>query len=153
MRVLNLLVGQARNVEELLDEREHGSGADTRSKLQFGCDPDQLYLIEGAQTAFQEKSHGGRPETMWGWLKMIREGDPGLKSTFWFPSEKAGPDVIFALRRTASHRNRSLQIIEPGAPSPKEKTGESGEEPRKIDNSIVLCVVQVSQLIYPSMSC
>lgn len=153
MKVLNLLVGRAKNVEELLHECEQDSDAETPFNVQFGYDPNQLCLIEGAQTAFQEKTQGGRLETMWGWLKMIREGDPDLKSTFWFPSERAGPDVLFAFRRNASHCDRSLQLIDPGAPGPKEKTGELGEEPREIDNSIVLCVAQVSLLIYPSMSC
>lgn len=152
MEALKLLVGQSENIDKLLQPRKHGRAADARFETRFGCDPDKMCLIEGSQTAFEEKSDSGRSETMWGWLETIRIGSSkgSPKSTFWFPSTMAGPDVLFALRRTPIHQRSSLQSMRPDASGFRKRPRESGWQPGTIDDSIVLCAVQVSAPIHRS---
>lgn len=137
MKVLNILVGGAKSLNQLFHESEHGSDANDRFEAHFGCDPDTLHLIEGAQTAFEEKNYDGRPETTWGWMKRVRKRShtDSLTSTFWFPGNNAGPDVLFALKRTTSHHPGNYQSTELELDDSKRR--------RIIDNSIVLCAVQV----------
>lgn len=93
-KLLSILVGRGENVGQLVQK-----DVSQRFDERFNCDPDNLCLVEGNCTAYQEETRGDRPDTktMWNWMRMLREGKD-LEYTFWFPSTRAGPDVLFAFR-------------------------------------------------------
>lgn len=160
MQVLGLLVGDAQTVEDL---ETRSTGPDLRSQLSgHGGDLSAFRLVEGRRTAYQEEVDEGRTITMWEWLRKIRNGSPkdDLQCTFWFPSNSAGPDVLFALRRRKAPEGLK-KATEATASLPHQYgTQRHAGEKRKrdseiaeLDYSLVLCAVQVSLSVMQQKAC
>lgn len=92
--LLTLLIGRAIRVPDFMNGSQVQCFS-VNGKL------NQYRLLEGRSTAYNEAASIKRPARLWEWMSNIRhrKADEGLAATFWFPSETAGPDVLFALTR------------------------------------------------------